>query len=321
MINKTLLILFLISLLILESCDETFSPYGKFEQKYSLNCIVRADTNFQVTTLFQSYSSNDNTPSQNRSASFVHNAFIRLWRGNDDIYVLKDSTIKESDTLHTSTPINFYYAKNFVPHQNDNLEIEVLLPNGNRLRSKTKVPDLVIKDLVKTSASIPPISGNMVTFAWRSSEADEIFVPTLFLIYRQKVGERLIQKKVQIPWKYVNENGEEVGINRPPTRNQLVQYSMENIERVLKSISEGDNNKNNYFILSALLEIKIFDRNLSAYYLSTGRITDIYSVSLDSQDYSNINGGFGVFGSILEQKMAILFDNDYLAKFGYQNAL
>ena len=89
---------------------------------------------------------------------------------------------------------------------------------------------------------------------------------------------------------------------------------------ILNTISEGKN-KNNFVILSAILEIKVFDKNLSAYYLSVGRLVDDYSIRLDSREFSNIQGGFGIFGSYYNQKMAIVFDDEYLKILGYDNKL
>ncbi len=316
MINKiTLFIVFLIALLILDSCDETFSPYGKFKTNYSLNCIVMPDTNVQIATVFQSYPINEKTP---RSASFIHNVFVRVWRGTDEVTILRDSTINRIDTLGNSVPVSVYYTDNFQPQPNDILEIEALLPDGNRLKSKTKVPNFVIRDVNRSSAIIQSGQGD-ITFAWLSNEENQIVIPTLKLVYKQNVGGTKILKSVKIPWEYSTINGKEVGIDSPPTRILSVQYSMANIAKVLSSISDGDTRKNNYYILAAILELKILDKNLSTYYLVTSRLFDNYSIILDTQDFSNITGGFGIFGSFIVQKMSIKFSSVYLSRFGYSN--
>jgi len=70
------------------------------------------------------------------------------------------------------------------------------------------------------------------------------------------------------------------------------------------------------------LELRVFDKNLSAYYLSVNRLNGDYTVRLDAKEFSNINGGYGIFGSFTDQKIAILFDNDYLTRFNfYQKTL
>jgi len=312
------LILF-ISLLFVTSCDESFSPYGKFEQKYSLNCIVQADTNLQIATVFKSYPLNSNTTVQNKNNSFVHNAFIRIWQGNDHVVILKDTT-ENSDTSNGGLLKNYYFTKKLHPKANDSLEIDVILPNGIRLKSKTKVPAKVLTDYDITTKLIPPKNGNVVTFAWKSLDPGEVYIPTLRLFYQKNVGGQLISKKTVIPWKYIQRNGKEVGINKPPSSVPLVNFSMDNVEKVLKSISKGDNHKENYLIMSLVLELKVLDRNLSNYYYTTGRLFNDYTVKLDVQDLTNIHGGFGIFGSLNKQEIAILFDEAYLTIFGYRSA-
>ena len=66
-----------------------------------------------------------------------------------------------------------------------------------------------------------------------------------------------------------------------------------------------------------MLELYVFDRNLSGYYASVGKIGDSFSIRLDEIDFSNVEGGFGVFGSYISQKLAIAFDEEYINSFGY----
>lgn len=315
------LITVLMTFLILNSCDDNFSPIGKYDPHYSLNCIVRADTNLQISTIYQSYAVTSTDPFQNHDDPFIHGAFIRLWKG-DDVFVFNDSSTDRVDTSRYNTPVSYYFIDDFTAHSDDNLEIEALLPNGHRLRSKTKVPNEVTKNFANSTLSIPPEEGNTVQFAWHPNIENQIFVATYTLFYQQLINGQKVTKSVKIPWKFVVQDGQEIPIDEPPTQSSFIQFDMSILEKVLRSISEGDENKGNYFILSTILNLKVFDRNLSAYYSSVGKIFDNFSIRLDVIDFSNIDGGFGVFGSFIEQKMAILFNPDYLiTTFGYKSGI
>jgi hypothetical protein len=64
----------------------------------------------------------------------------------------------------------------------------------------------------------------------------------------------------------------------------------------------------------------MLDRNLSAYYSSVAKIGDSFSLRLDEVDFSNIEGGFGIFGSLNVQKLVMFFREGYLEEnFGYRN--
>ncbi len=324
--KRKMFILFLFStaFFITESCEESFTPYGKFATKYSLNFIVRSDTSLQVATVFKSYPLNNNSNVENRNKSFVHNAFIRLWNGKDVVYFLRDSTMVDTSSGMT---LSYYYTNEYKPQPGDNLQVEALLPDGNRLKSSTKLPGKITTDSRRSSGIIPSKNGKTVTFAWKPDlntnpfEENQVFIPTLYLVYKQKIGQNEVLKKINIPWKYQVKNGSEVGINKPPNVTPQINYSMKNFAKVLKSISKGDKNKENYTILSAVLYIKVLDKNLSEYYLSSKRIFDNFSIRLDVQDFSNITNGFGIFGSVIEQKIALVFDKTYISTFGYQSPL
>ena len=306
--SKIILFITLLILLFLElGCDETFSPYGEFQKRYYLNCIVRADTNLQITTLYQSYAPNNNNPIENREATFLHNSSIRLWKGNDEIYFLRDTTTENR---------SFYYSKGLKPKSGDSLEIEAILPDGNRLKSKTKVPEWVKKDLNKLTEIVPPKEGNVITFAWVPNEESQIFIPMLYIYYKEIINGTFVTQKKVVPWKYITEDGKEKGIHRPPLKNSTINYDIKNIEKALTSIGNNKNTEN-IIILSLILELRVFDKNLSAYYLSVGRINSNYSIRLDAKEFSNINGGYGIFGSFTDQKIAILFNNDYLTRFNF----
>ena len=283
-------------------CDESFSPYGEYQKRYYLNCIVRADTNLQITTLFQSYAPNNRSSSENRNESYIHNSSIRLWRGNDEIYFFADSSIGDS---------NFYYSKVMKPKPGDSLELEAILPDGNRLRAKTKVPEYIQKDLNKLSEIV---DGENVTFAWIPNEESQVFAPILYIYYKNEITGK-VSKKV-VPWEYIKENGKSKGIHRPPLRTPNIQYNIKNIELSLTSIAKNNDTRFTE-ILGLILELRVFDKNLSAYYLSVGRITGNYSIRLDSKEFSNIEGGYGIFGSFSDQKISILFDADYLSRFNF----
>ena len=312
--RKILFLVFIvISVFSVQSCEENFSSNGEFEKKYSLNCVVRGDTNLQITSIFTSFSPEENPSTQNANDYFVENAFVRLWCGNDEIYYLKDTLTNDSD----STKINrFYYTDSFNPKFGVELEIEALLPDGNRLKSKTYMPNKVRTDLEKTTAIISPDVGDKITFSWLTDDLDQIYIPTLSLYYREKIGDKNELRIVKIPWKYQIENGKEVLLDKPPTRTPQVEYEVEIIDRILRNIADTKN-ADYITILSLILELKVLDKNLSAYYLASGRIFDNYSIRLDSKDFSNISGGSGIFGSFIVQKMSLGFAYEFLAVYGY----
>ena len=83
------------------------------------------------------------------------------------------------------------------------------------------------------------------------------------------------------------------------------------------SISEGDPDKNNYSILvNNPIKVYSLDGNLERYYSSTTQDNN-FTVRLDENDFSNITGGFGVFGSYVIKDYNLRFTPEFITELGY----
>ncbi len=316
MIRKILALLLFGSLLALTSCEDAFSPKGKYDERYSLNCIVRSDTMFQVATTFKSYNVSGVDPYENTTDSFIEGVFLRMWNG-DDLYVFRDSTIERPPDSRYDTPIHFYYIDNYSPQPGDNLEIEALLPNGRRLRSTTQIPLEVRKNFSNSDNTIPPEEKNFIRTEWQPNEIGQVFMPTMHIFYYKKENGQKVRHFKLVPWEKIIQNGEEKFIQPSPSQKPYVDYKMDLIDLAMQEISGDDPNKDNYIVLTAIIDLLVFDRNLSGYYSSVASISDEFSIRLDEIDFSNIDGGFGVFGSYYTQKFVVFFDKLYVESFGY----
>lgn len=303
--------------LALYGCDESFSPKGDYQERFALFAIMRADTNLQVVTLYHSYDVKGLDPFENKEDPFISNAFVRIWKNKDDVYILKDSSIERRIEQRYSSAAKYYYTDSLIPEKNDKLEIEALLPNGRRLKAETQIPYIVDTDYSLTDGTIPVKGRNNIIVAWRPREENIIYAPQLTIIYKKvENGVATLHHKI-IPQKYLIVDGKEIAIYPQPSNKTYVEYEKEALDRAFAEISEGDPNKSSYRILTLITKILIYDRNLSAYYSSSNKFGDDYSVRVDESDFSNVEGGFGVFGSYSVKKIVQFFDLDYIKSFGY----
>ncbi|MBZ0179269.1 MAG: DUF4249 domain-containing protein [Melioribacteraceae bacterium] len=304
-------------LIVITSCEEPFSPRADYDERYSFNCVVRGDTAFQVATTYKSYDVSYLDPYENTTDPFIHNSFIRMWVG-DSVYVFRDSSIERTDNSRYDTPVNFYYINNYKPRSGDFIEMETLLPNGRRLKSSTNVPERVEFNFASSDRSFPTGHGGNVNISWIPAFSGQLFSAKIVLNYRKIEDGVSVRYTKEIPIQYVEENGNRTPVYPIPRKTPILQIPSSIIEEILLGISEGDENKQNYIIFAITVELKVFDRNLSGYYSSVSRIDDSFSIRLDELDFSNIDGGFGVFGSYVIDNFAILFDDDYIKSLGYR---
>jgi hypothetical protein len=65
------------------------------------------------------------------------------------------------------------------------------------------------------------------------------------------------------------------------------------------------------------LWVYIFDQNLSNYYASSSQGIGDILVMLDQSDFTNIENGYGIFGSYSLQGFSLVFDKEFIESFGY----
>ena len=83
--KKLKILLFTFIVIIHFSCEENFSPIGDFEEKYTLNCIIRGDNRFQTATLTKTYFGDGKDAYSNTEDPAVKDAIIKAdeWIDNN----------------------------------------------------------------------------------------------------------------------------------------------------------------------------------------------------------------------------------------------
>jgi len=299
------------------SCEEDFNPYGDYIEKFAFTCILKSDQHFQTATLFRSYRPDGYDPLAYTEDPSVIGADIRIWY-NDSVFVFRDTSVTRVDTTRYKTPLRYYYNDNFVVGYRKPIELEVLLPNGKRLRSSSVTPDQI--DFNDESAVlIPSGTKQIVQVIWNIQDAETYFLPKMTFRYKQNINGQIVEKSKDVPIKYVDQSGDLVPVYPVPSALVTVVYDLSAITKTLEEISEGDPNKQGYSIYQKLIfTVTALDLPTSRYVSSTSGTIDDLTVSVDVSDYTNIEGGFGLFGSYSMQNYTKLrFLEDYIETFGY----
>lgn len=309
--KRLLLFLFL----ILASCKEDVLVVGDFRQQYALFSILNGETDYQIVTITKSYPVEE----LNRltlAERFVKNARIRMWLDND-VYILKDSLEVKETSVGTDSTF-YYYTYKYKLEPEHIAEVEAILPNGKKLSAKTKIPANIEFDGLNNDRTIPPPFENRVFIAWFDESDGLLYSPRLILeYYREDGGGNLIKLSKKMPMQIINDGVNIKEIYPKPAFEKEIYFDMEAIERGVKEISAGDPDKSKYYISGAVFEVVVFDKNLSAYYVAS-HFLDEYSIRLDEVDFTNIEGGLGVFGSFMKFEWGLSIDPDYVKNFGYK---
>ena len=303
--------------IFLISCEEDFNPYGEYVEKYAFTCILKSDESSQTATLFKSYRPDGFDPYTYTTDPSVKGADIRVWY-NDSVFVFRDTSVTREDTTRYKTPFSFYYNDKFTVSNRKTIELEVLLPNGRRLRSSSITPGQIVFDN-NSEVVIPPVGKNIVQITWNTLDEGTYFYPRLAVRYKQTINGEIVEKVKEMPVQYLNQENGVVPVFPGYSSASTIVYNLDAITKALEEISGGDPDKQNYSVYQRLsFELIAFDLPASRYISSTGGTIDDLTVSVDVADYTNIEGGFGLFASYSKKNYTKLrFLQNYIESFGY----
>jgi len=320
--RKLIVINFVVAILVLfNACEDNVVITGDFYPKYMLNCVISGDTTAQYVTLLKNYMVDESGQSISNENSFIDSAFVRIWY-QDTVYILRDTTVDVLDSDQNLQTVQYYYTNEFKPDYGEELEIEALLTNGIRLKSTSIVPDKVTFPLSDYTTSdpqrmLPGVYTNGINIGWSNELRNLFYYPKMRIVYYKYFNGVLKLFKKEVPIAYVESGNEIVTVYSKPSNEQAFSIDFETFEQAMANISEGDPYKTDYHLSHVELEVIIFDEFLSAYYASIGNALDEYSISLNKSDYTNIQGGYGIFGSYINQTFTLGLEEDFINQFGY----
>ncbi len=314
--NKIVIISMFLIGIFLFSCKEDFSPYGEFRENYILTCVLRSDTAYQTATLSKSYFTGTNNPYDNEMDPSIRFADVRVWY-EDSVYILHDSTAARKDTSRYKTPESFYVTKRFKVTQNKPIEIEVLLQNGRRLKAKSVTP----REISFTNQSevlVPPVNTNKINIVWGNGNSQGFYVPKLQIRYSVRAGTSTTFHRMEVPLKYEVQNGEEIAVYPLPSNKVNIIYDKDVVSRALTKLKESASDNMLISVYSKLsMQVAVLDENLSRYASSVSRTFDDLTVRVNELDYTNVEGGYGIFGSyVIKDYERLRFQQNYIESFG-----
>ncbi len=300
------------------SCDNSFTPKTDFQKEYILNCVLRPDTTYQTATISQSYNVSGFDPSSNTIDPSIVGAKIKLFY-NDSVFVFRDSTAPRNDTSRYKDPVHFYYIKGFSFSGRKPARLEAQLPDGTVLSSSTETPELGSLFFMRGDLTIPGARSDYIHVEWQGTDASEnlYFEPKLEIIYYKRSSGSGVKFSKEVPLGYFHQSGSYIP-NYPIVSSQnYINFDMSAVNRAMTGIAGSDTSKKNYFILSAHLDLYIYDPNLAAYVASSQLYMDGFTVRIDQPDFTNVTGGLGIFGSFIKMRREMTMSDSFIRSFGY----
>lgn len=307
-----LLYIILFAILFFAGCEDDLNPFADAEETFILNCVLKNDRPFQSAYFSTSYFVDNFDPLSNTEDHSIKDAYIRIFF-DDSVKIFSDTLLTASNDESSTTS---YFHNNFFTYPDTDYELEAILNDGRKITATTTTPKEV-RFLPTGDTLIPPVNSNTVGVSWSSPNEQHYTAARFKFIYFKNENGNQVRYEKEVPRAVIYENGEYEEYFPEPSYDSYIEVEMNAFDKALEEISEGDPNKENYTILAFIVEILIYDRNLTAYYASKAELGESFSITTNESDYSNIDGGRGIFGSFIKQRKAIKFSLDYINSFGY----
>ncbi|MCX6169673.1 MAG: DUF4249 family protein [Ignavibacteriales bacterium] len=323
----SILFIFLLTVSIY-SCDDSVNPKTAFHDVYALNCVIRGDTSIQVATITRSYDAEGIRQIPNTIDPFIKGAKIKLtYLRTGEIFFFRDTSVtRPSDSAH-NTPGNYYYIKGFKPESNSKISIEAIMPDGKVLKSNSTTYSLSA-DFLDANSFLFPLPSTVyegtLVLKWnrldmRNNMENMYFVPRLTIKYfKIESGVKTVYEK-EVPTRYIAGSNEDYP-KYPSIAKNITEYYFDAlaVEKTLREISNGDPHKENYIIDCMVFRLFALDKDLATYYASNKVFNEEFSVRVVQPNYSNIDGGFGIFGTLSSLQVGIYITPGYIESFGYR---
>lgn len=211
------------------------------------------------------------------------------------------------------------------------ISIEAALPDGQILKSTSHIPVtyFVLSSFPQSFYSSLNQRGSYIKYPFYSwlfknnnIEIKNILsLPQLEIDYEEHEGGAYLNKKTLVPLTYgsiTDTSGTIPSLDLNFSFNYYTSTTLETINKTMQEISGSDAYKSNYIITRVIFSVTSMDPDLSRYYSAYEVWLNSFTVKLRPTDYSNIQGGKGIFGIYYKYSNSLGVDKVYINSFGYQ---
>jgi len=306
---RPLLSLFVLAALGAAGCRESFEPKGPYQERLVLYSILSNRSDSQYVRVYTSYNPLGHNPLENTVDTDIQNARVTIATDSAS-FALTSSVIPRDDKSRYSTNIGAYVAHPFPVQFGKTYTLTVTSADGNAsARVTTPGPGLVEANNAFVMKS-PEKYTDDISARVRLSSVTLGYILRLYVEFDVKLGSGVVHVRTEVP-KAVRPGGGAgyeydypMLVRRITDRYlvyEIVYFNLDAYKALLQDLEMKYGEiqlTNGTFILTQV------ESNLYKYYNLANGFQDDFSIRTDLPDYSNVAGGFGVFGAMRDDSVA-----------------
>jgi hypothetical protein len=294
------------SLFLVSGCENSFDPRGPYQKQMVVYSILSNSSDSQYVRVFTTYNPTGFDPSEVTADTYVRKARVTL-TDDSTTYTLRDTSLTRVDKSRYTDDIGAYIAypchmrmgKTYtlsVASDQGNVSATVSVPHAGYVLANNpfilKAPDRYSSDDITVTIGVSPLTRG--------------YVVRLYLDYLVNVGADWVHKRDEIPNSVLSATATTIQYNYPKlirrTSDVAQPYSTIHFPiavytafytRLVDQYGIGG-----FKMVSATYILTQVEANLYKYYNLANGFQDEFSIRTDQPDYSNIQGGLGVFGAM-----------------------
>ena len=299
-------------------CDQPFNPKAPFQERLVVFSILSNDRDKQFVRLSSNYDVSAFDPSENQTDRIVTGARVTITESSN-AFVLRDTLLPRPDTSRFTSPIGAYVASPFraQPGKRYNL---VATSEKLGTASATVIPP----DLPVITLNPGPLVLEQPDLFQKKSQFDVVALLSplckgyhcqVFVDYQVLLESGWKDERVEVPTAIVVDT---VGLyvvtypelRRVQTRQTGTTYVHQAYVSTLVKVLDRYPRKPVTF-RRVVLRILQCEQNVYNYYNTVNEFRDPVSVRLDEPDYSNVSGGWGMFGAYTLDSLTYTLPHDF----------
>lgn len=299
---------------LLAACEVPFTPKGEFRRAVAVYGILSDRTDTMLVRVFETYDPPDFDPLAHGVDEPVRGAEVDVSDGIVSIR-LDEATRPRWDVSRYSDSVVVYQTAPAQIQEAVTYALSIRTADGRQFAAATTVPGSGLVEIVNPSALIttsvfPTIQIRSVLSPAARGFRIRCFVRFEILENAQWIPyEREIPRQVESPdtpkerWHYheLTRRTSDGGSSQ-----EVISFMSDAYRRGLGAIDREFSGQSLRWVSVAFILVQV-DLHLYNYYNTANAFRDPYTTRVDQPDYSNIEGGVGVFGAMIHDSSVFVY--------------
>lgn len=291
------------ALIAVNGCENPFSPKGPFQDRLVVYSILSPGSTIQYVRVFTTYNPPGFNPLESTSSNQIANASVSISSGGS-VIAFRDTVLPRTELGRYQDSIRAYVAFPVNLVRGAVYTLTVSAPSYDTVTATMTIPDQGFLDIANKPAVTDPVKvPEDITINAIPKEEEQGHVVRLFLEYEIAANPGVFLTE-EVPALITNYKDcttfdatyPEIRRKQAGNIRETWTFPQQNYQRaILKVLKEHEPQVVNFHRVFATMTQA--DQNLYSYLSLVNGFNDQFSIRVDRPNFTNIRGGFGLFGS------------------------